>query len=590
MKSFKTAKNLFKWLGKSVSRISGAILNFISLITAIYGFVQLFLGNRQILFIVLIILGMLVWLATLGRLAYVGYSKRDKKTSRRHKQVHKFEDHLIARQWFISLSIITIFALIGVTLFSYNKDRELRSKTIILLTNFKGPNPENYLINEKLYKQLNDSLKIYPDILLQTTNEDISEQEGSKEAQNIGDRYRADLVLWGYYGVTNTDALITLHVENLNTERALPLPGSISTEILVAVEHIDSFVIQQKLADQMTSLVYFIAGITRQQSGSHKEAISLFNLALESPEWSNQVISKAYVFDYRGKSYRALNNIDGAISDFTQAIDLNDQEPKFYVDRASASQKKGNLDISLEDLNIAIKLDNGYYLAYVNKAYVYIERNKFAEAFSELEFSRKLEPLEAEVHIAYAYYYFKQNDYQNAIEYASQAIKLSESDPAYYHARALFHIGNNNYKEAIKDLNYAIRVNPSNGSYYNTRAIAYAGLQDTEKACDDVETAIEKFGQTIIVESYMNLANCHNRRGQTEKAIQAFTVVIEQTPQTKFQEKIMTDALIRRAQLYLLLGDTENAIKDYRQLLILADDVETRNLADEQLRLLGAEP
>lgn len=285
----KIARSLLNWVGQSITRISVAVLSTVGFITSIFSFIQLFLGNRKALIIFFIGLGAIIWLIILGRLAYIGFSKKEKKSGRRHSRVYKFNDHQLARQWLLILLSVTLLSLAGVVGFTRYKDQELRSKTIILLTNFQGPNPESYLVNEKLYKELKESLTKYSDVLIQTTSDSISETENSPIARKLGEQYRADLVLWGYYGVTSSNVLITIHFENMNSS-SIPLAVSQTVELKGTVNQIDSFQIQQKLANQMTSLVYFITGITRYQVGQNDQATELFTLALNSTDWAEDVV------------------------------------------------------------------------------------------------------------------------------------------------------------------------------------------------------------------------------------------------------------------------------------------------------------
>ena len=59
----------------------------------------------------------------------------------------------------------------------------------------------------------------------------------------------------------------------------------------------------------------------------------------------------------RGQARLALNQVDGAISDFTQAIRFSGQSPGLYVARGYAQLVKGDADEAIADFTVAIRLD-----------------------------------------------------------------------------------------------------------------------------------------------------------------------------------------------------------------------------------------
>jgi tetratricopeptide (TPR) repeat protein len=55
-------------------------------------------------------------------------------------------------------------------------------------------------------------------------------------------------------------------------------------------------------------------------------------------------------YDHRGLIEEQKNDLDGAIADSTQALELNPKDPVSYCDRGLARLGKGDLDGALGDL------------------------------------------------------------------------------------------------------------------------------------------------------------------------------------------------------------------------------------------------
>jgi Tfp pilus assembly protein PilF len=156
--------------------------------------------------------------------------------------------------------------------------------------------------------------------------------------------------------------------------------------------------------------------------------ISLFILITSDSRGQN--LSSADEYSQRGMARFEKNDLDGAIADFTKAIEMNgkDQEfcyyfrgvahyrkgnsnqaivdlgkaiainphPRFYDDRGNLLAKQGELDRAIDDLNKAIELAPQYAKAYGDRGIVRLMRGE--DLLAELDFRKcfeldsKLEP------------------------------------------------------------------------------------------------------------------------------------------------------------------------------------------------------
>ncbi|MCM3903657.1 MAG: tetratricopeptide repeat protein [Pyrinomonadaceae bacterium] len=148
--------------------------------------------------------------------------------------------------------------------------------------------------------------------------------------------------------------------------------------------------------------------------------ISLFILASAA---HGQNLTSAYEYSQRGMARFEKNDLDGAIADFTKAIELNGQNqefcyyfrgmahyrkgnpdqaivdlskaiainahPRFYDDRGNLLARKGELDRAIADLNKAIEIAPQYAKAYGDRGIVRLMRGEGADA--ELDFRKCFE-------------------------------------------------------------------------------------------------------------------------------------------------------------------------------------------------------
>ena len=70
----------------------------------------------------------------------------------------------------------------------------------------------------------------------------------------------------------------------------------------------------------------------------------------------------------RGSVYLKMKNSEKAISDFTQAIELDSIHPKAYHLRGLARELAGDNDAALEDFTRALEIDPEYGAAYYSRA------------------------------------------------------------------------------------------------------------------------------------------------------------------------------------------------------------------------------
>jgi tetratricopeptide (TPR) repeat protein len=162
--------------------------------------------------------------------------------------------------------------------------------------------------------------------------------------------------------------------------------------------------------------------------------------------------------------------------------------------------------------------------------------------------------------LANAYYFrgnakFGKSDFDGAIGDYGQALRLDPADPDYLNSRAAAYEGKKDIDRALADYNEAIKTNPNSIYAYNNRGAAFQRKGDFARAAADYGEVTRLQPNNLDAWS----ARCWVRAlspGQTQQALADCNAAL----------KIKADAfdvLDTRGFVYLKLGQSDNAIKDF---------------------------
>jgi tetratricopeptide (TPR) repeat protein len=121
-------------------------------------------------------------------------------------------------------------------------------------------------------------------------------------------------------------------------------------------------------------------GISRFEKHDFEGAIADFTKAIELNGQSLE-----YCFYFRGMALYRLNRLVEAITDLSKAISLK-QHPRFYNDRGNLLAQQGDLDRAMTDLNRAIEIEPRYAKAYGDRGIVRLMSGD--DTTAELDFKK----------------------------------------------------------------------------------------------------------------------------------------------------------------------------------------------------------
>jgi tetratricopeptide (TPR) repeat protein len=428
--------------------------------------------------------------------------------------------------------------------YSFWQNRVLDEKTVVLVANFDGPDQKNYRVTETILNQLTKSLAGYEDTIIIPLNQSIAEQDASNKARDYGDQYHADLVIWGWYGVTNTNAMVTIHIENMASTKILTLPKTETYVSQALIQEIEKFTLQEQLSNEMVSLVIFLKGVIRYDAKDFNSAIQLFTEAAAPNQWPADLIDEAIVYAYRANANMFAQNYQKTIDDYSQAITLSKENDPYlfayYGNRGSIlllllnEHQKG-----MNDLTESIRLGNQNAIVYNNRSAGYLLEGEFQKSLDDINQALKINP-----ELGYAYFnrgqvYTLTGNYSGAIDDFLVALKYDQSKTLGYYGLCLANSSQKNYDEAIKNCNKFLELS---GGYlsnvidprqknvflamsYNNRGVSYLGKKDYELAISDFSQTIELSPEFAI--AYFNRGHAYLLSGKNQQALEDYTKALE---------------------------------------------------------------
>ena len=137
---------------------------------------------------------------------------------------------------------------------------------------------------------------------------------------------------------------------------------------------------------QTTAREYCNRGIARQEKGDLDGALADYSRAIElNPH-------DATAYNDRGLVKVAKGDLDGALADYNRALELTPRNYQIHGHRGIVRQRKGDLDGALTDYDIAIKLWWKYVGGYNNRASVKISKNDLEGALADCNRAIALDP------------------------------------------------------------------------------------------------------------------------------------------------------------------------------------------------------
>lgn len=186
-------------------------------------------------------------------------------------------------------------------------------------------------------------------------------------------------------------------------------------------------------------------------------------------------------------SFFPLANAFGQINDYL--ISGNEQiQKKKYIE-------------AISDFSEAIRLDNQLAEAYFGRASAYTHTQNFQKALSDINTALQIDKSRAEYFAQRAKIHFELKHYEKAVQDISQAIFIKPENAGFYHLRATIRLALQDYEGTNQDAEKALKINPLLMQTYAEQGIALFQLGFKQEA----NMCFEKFLQKNDFDNYLLL-------------------------------------------------------------------------------------
>jgi tetratricopeptide (TPR) repeat protein len=201
--------------------------------------------------------------------------------------------------------------------------------------------------------------------------------------------------------------------------------------------------------------------------------------------------SQAAVYTFRGRAKMARKDVEGALREFTMAIELDPQCLDAYFHRAEAWLERGDNQAAVADYSKAIELDPSAARTWYGRGFCRILKDDFKAAIGDLSRAIELDPTDAPFYYWRAFAQRELNDLDAAAVDYTRAIDLDPGDSDAYEGRASMRRRKGDLEGAESDSSAAIRLRPGNATAYAFRGVVLQERGDLPGAIGDFSKCVE---------------------------------------------------------------------------------------------------
>lgn len=251
-------------------------------------------------------------------------------------------------------------------------------------------------------------------------------------------------------------------------------------------------------------------------------AIQANNTVSVSPMSQSEALLRSGYEKYRAGDYQ------GAIADYDESIDLDDQNADAFNERGLAKYGLQNYQAALSDYDQALTLDGRHSNAFGNRGLTKHALQDYKGAVEDYNQAIRLNPQYAYVYHNRGVSKYNLKDLQGALSDYDQALRIDPKREDTLRNRGRIHYDLGQYRAALTDFDEAIRLDGENANAYNGRAHAKGKLGDWKGELADFDKALELDDQLVDAYNSRGLAK-YNRKNYRE-AIQDYNTAIRLEP------------------------------------------------------------
>jgi lipoprotein NlpI len=200
-----------------------------------------------------------------------------------------------------------------------------------------------------------------------------------------------------------------------------------------------------------------------------------------------------YIDAFRARALAKLikGDPDGAIADSTKAIELQPDAPGSYTLRGSAKQEKGDIDAAIVDFSKAIELQPTLAGNYNVRGHSKLAKSDIDGALADFSKAIELQPDFADAYTYRGAAKRVKGDLQGALADFAKAIGIDPEYKAPYGFRAHLHYDQQAWKESLADYRKLAELDPIYDYARFGVWLAQARLGDKEAASKDLQAYLK---------------------------------------------------------------------------------------------------
>lgn len=156
-------------------------------------------------------------------------------------------------------------------------------------------------------------------------------------------------------------------------------------------------------------------------------AVAECSRAIDSHQYTGRSLARLY--DRRGGAYGAQGDLDHAMADFKESMQVDPTYPDAYNHRGNVWYHAGKLDQAIADYDRAIRLDPKYADPYVNRGAAWGAKGDFGRAMADFDQAIRLDPKDANAYHSRGFAWEQKRNLQKALADFKMHSQLTPSDP-----------------------------------------------------------------------------------------------------------------------------------------------------------------
>jgi tetratricopeptide (TPR) repeat protein len=294
----------------------------------------------------------------------------------------------------------------------------------------------------------------------------------------------------------------------------------------------------------------YVKGLNKYRQANYQGAIQDFSAAIEINPKASQAL-----FD-RGNAYYAMSNYQQAVADYSQVLQINSRFVDALLARGNAYYGLGDTQAALNDYQQVIALDKNNADAYNNRGRISMEQGKLQAAIADFNQSIQLNPKFAGAYNNRGNARRLLGDLHEVVADFNRALAINPKYAEAYYNRGLVRYSAGDNQGALKDYDDSLRFDPSFAPAYISRGNIRNEFGDKQGAIADYTKSIDLNPKSSL--AYVSRGNARNDLGDRKGAIEDYTQGINLD--TKF-----ASAYEKRGTVRALAGDKQGALADLQQ-------------------------